>query len=139
LGLDGAAITVFASGFLTPANNSNGPAFGLWVALASGGDLIPLSISTGVEERARVGDAIALYPNPAALSTTLEITEQDLTRMDLRVVDLAGRDVLGLGTQVLARGPNRLTLDVSTLAPGSYRLLMRTAAAAAAIPLTVVR
>jgi len=44
LGLDGAAITVVASGFLDPANNSNGEAFGLYVALASGGDLIPLPI-----------------------------------------------------------------------------------------------
>jgi hypothetical protein len=42
LGLDGAAITVVASGFLNPANNSNGPAFGLWVALASGGALVEL-------------------------------------------------------------------------------------------------
>jgi hypothetical protein len=32
----GSAITVFASGFLTPADNQNGEAFGLWVALADG-------------------------------------------------------------------------------------------------------
>jgi hypothetical protein len=44
LGLDGAAITVVASGFLNPANNSNGPAFGLYVALPSGGDLIALPV-----------------------------------------------------------------------------------------------
>ncbi|MDV7400840.1 hypothetical protein RZS08_56005, partial [Arthrospira platensis SPKY1] len=42
LGLQGAALTVVASGFLNPANNNNGEAFGLYVALASGGDLIPL-------------------------------------------------------------------------------------------------
>jgi sarcosine oxidase gamma subunit len=46
LGLDGAAITVVASGFLDPANNSAGPAFGLYVALASGGDLIALPVYT---------------------------------------------------------------------------------------------
>jgi hypothetical protein len=46
LGLDGAAITVVASGFLNPANNSAGPAFGLYVALASGGDLIALPVYT---------------------------------------------------------------------------------------------
>ncbi len=44
LGLDGAAISVIASGFLNPANNSNGPAFGLYVALATGGDLVMLPV-----------------------------------------------------------------------------------------------
>jgi hypothetical protein len=43
-GLEGAAITVVASGFLNPANNSDGPAFGLYVATAAGGDLIPLPV-----------------------------------------------------------------------------------------------
>ena len=42
LSLDGAALVVVASGFLNPANNSNGEAFGLYVALPAGGALIPL-------------------------------------------------------------------------------------------------
>jgi hypothetical protein len=44
LGFDGAAISVMASGFLNPANNSNGPALGLWAALASGGPLVELPL-----------------------------------------------------------------------------------------------
>ncbi len=46
LNLQGAALTVLASGFLNPAVNSDGPAFGLYVALASGGALIPLPLVT---------------------------------------------------------------------------------------------
>jgi hypothetical protein len=42
LSLDDAAITVVASGFLNPANNSDGEAFGLWVSLAAGGALVEL-------------------------------------------------------------------------------------------------
>jgi hypothetical protein len=44
LNLEGAALTVVASGFLNPANNSNGPAFGLFVATAAGGDLLELPL-----------------------------------------------------------------------------------------------
>jgi hypothetical protein len=42
MGLEGFAITVVASGFLTPENNSDGPAFGLWMASAAGGNLVEL-------------------------------------------------------------------------------------------------
>jgi len=42
LGLQGQALTVLASGFLNPDNNSDGPAFGLYVALAGGGPLVEL-------------------------------------------------------------------------------------------------
>ncbi|MBN2842029.1 MAG: hypothetical protein JXM68_03010, partial [Sedimentisphaerales bacterium] len=45
LGLNGAALTVVASGFLNPANNSNGSAFGLWVALPAGGNLVQLPLA----------------------------------------------------------------------------------------------
>jgi hypothetical protein len=42
LGLRGEAVTVLASGFMDPQNNSNGPEFGLWLAVAGGGALIEL-------------------------------------------------------------------------------------------------
>jgi hypothetical protein len=54
LGLEGAALTVLASGFLNPANNSDGPAFGLFVALADGGALIPLPVYEMPEPMARL-------------------------------------------------------------------------------------
>ncbi|MFK8045585.1 MAG: DUF4397 domain-containing protein [Crocinitomicaceae bacterium] len=46
LGLQDAAIVVVASGFLDPSMNSNGDAFGLWVALPTGGALVELPEAT---------------------------------------------------------------------------------------------
>ncbi|MEZ5083960.1 MAG: DUF4397 domain-containing protein [Bacteroidales bacterium] len=53
LGLEGVALTVIASGFLNPNNNSMGEAFGLWVALPSGGNLVELPLYV-MDETARV-------------------------------------------------------------------------------------
>ena len=45
LNLGGNALTVVASGFLSPGTNNNGPAFGLYVALSTGGALVPLPVA----------------------------------------------------------------------------------------------
>lgn len=54
LGLGGQAISVLASGFFNPPANSNGPAFGLYVALADGGNLIPLPAASVPRARVQV-------------------------------------------------------------------------------------
>jgi Secretion system C-terminal sorting domain len=65
----GAGYTILASGFLDPANNSNGPAFGLWAAGPYGGNLFPLS-TTGNSEYDDACNATTLATDgtPLALS-----------------------------------------------------------------------
>lgn len=52
--VSGAAVTVMTSGFLNPGSNSNGPAFGLWMSLPMGGQLIELTASNEYEPLSRV-------------------------------------------------------------------------------------
>lgn len=51
--LSGKGAIIITSGFLNPANNSNGPAFGLWLASSDGGQLHEL-VATVPEALARV-------------------------------------------------------------------------------------
>ncbi len=139
LGLEGQAITVFASGFLNPSDNSNGPAFGLWASLATGGPLVPLSNTTGVADIQKVADLVSLYPNPANNAAELVLQGAKSQRISLQIADVAGRMVKDLGTRDLGTNGNFVNVDVSSLAPGSYRLLISTTDAYTSLPLQVVR
>ncbi|WP_276134069.1 DUF4397 domain-containing protein [Polluticoccus soli] len=63
-GLQGQALTLLMSGFQSPASNSNGAPWGLYYATALGGPLVPLAISTSIEEVAG-NDGLNIWPNPA--------------------------------------------------------------------------
>lgn len=139
LALQGQAITVFASGFLDPSMNSNGPAFGLWASLASGGPLVPLELSTGISTNNAVASGVLLYPNPAQGFITLELSGVQSDRTTVQVSDMTGRIVKDFGTRALNNGVNRLQLDLSTFAPGSYSVLLNGTNASSTIPLQVIR
>lgn len=93
LALQGQAITVLASGFLTPANNSNGAAFGLYVALPTGGALVPLpTATTSINNVAAKGLAFSIAPNPA--NNTISINGIDVnSNVNITVTDISGRVV----------------------------------------------
>ncbi len=113
LALDGEAITVLASGFLDPSMNGNGPAFGLFVALASGGNLVPLPLATASLSEASM-TSLAVYPNPANDLVTIE-TAATIERVE--VVSLSGQSVLET---------NNSTINVSELTAGVYMILVKT-------------
>jgi hypothetical protein len=77
LGLDGAAIIVVASGFLNPAVNNDGPAFGLWVALPSGGELIPLPVVPISTARVQV-----IHNSADAAAETVDVWLNDILLID---------------------------------------------------------
>jgi hypothetical protein len=117
LALGGNAITVLASGFVNPAANSNGPAFGLWVALAGGGNLVPLANTTSLDEEfLQLSNSFKMYPNPSKGELTLEFDDETNLPERLLVFDLNGRKVKEL-TSAMSTLNN---FDVSDLSSGTY-------------------
>lgn len=115
LSLTGQAITVLASGFLNPAANSNGPAFGLYAAAATGGSLIPLpSIAvTSIGEKTQLESKLSIYPNP--FSDKINIDNKETLRLVIKVSDLTGKV---LKTKISDQ--NAITLELNELTAGVY-------------------
>ena len=90
LGLDGAALVTVASGFLFPNNNSNGPAFGLWVALPAGGDLVELPVVTSVRENIILDESVMVYPNPSTDKINLNFSLSEDSDVNIYVFDMTG-------------------------------------------------
>ncbi len=137
LGLDGAAITVLASGFLSPADNSNGPSFGLWAALPTGGNLVPLPVVISVEET-ELASGLLIYPNPANQFISLTGTINQPGTMWVSIVDASGREIL---TESLNTDSGTLVknLDVAQLSAGVYNLQIFNGQQRESVRFTIVR
>ncbi len=116
LDLDGAAITVVASGFLDPTVNGDGPAFGLWVALADGGELIPLPTAyLSVNELSEL--EFNIYPNPTTDLITVNVQNNEIIN-EIIITDVNGRIVM---TSTFEK-----EISVASLENGQYFLNINT-------------
>ena len=134
----GSAITVLASGFLTPADDNNGPAFALLAVFANGTtSLLPVAVAN--EETARAAGMDLRVANPIASSTPVTFDAGVAGRVQLEVFDALGRRVLELVNEPVAPGERAVTLDAATLAPGAYVLRLTGESGTLTRTLTVVR
>jgi hypothetical protein len=115
LNLGGAALVVVASGFLNTAQNSNGPAFGLFVAAPTAGPLLALpAVASSVRNLA--AGSFKVFPNPARDAFEVSYNSA-LAGAQLSLIDMQGRV---LRTANLEMGNDRLRVATNDLAPGVY-------------------
>jgi len=94
LGASGLALSVVASGFLDPSVNSNGPAFGLWAALPTGGNLVQLPpiVITGIKNENLILSSVSVFPNPFTNQLNLTNTSENILNVSLN--DISGKEIL---------------------------------------------
>jgi len=94
LGTSGLALSVVASGFLDPSVNSNGPAFGLWAALPTGGNLVQLPpiVITGIKNENLILSKVNVFPNP--FTNQLNLTNTSGNLLNVTLSDISGKEIL---------------------------------------------
>jgi hypothetical protein len=118
LALDGAALVAVASGFLDPSQNSDGPAFGVYVALPAGGELVALPSATlGVEDFDT--NTFLMYPNPAVSELNFEYPTLESNAFNIIITDIQGRTV---ATDTI--NASNQSMDVTNLSSGLYQVLI---------------
>jgi hypothetical protein len=125
LGLDGQALTVLASGFLNPNNNSNGESFGLFVALASGGALVALPVVTSLDEQTAIND-MKFFPNPATDVVNLNFDLERSSQVSIDIYNLVGAQVYSTALGNKAAGMHSNTINIEGLKEGMYLLRITT-------------
>lgn len=132
LNLGGAALVVVASGFLDPTQNSNGPAFGLYVASPAGGPLLALP-AVASSTRNIDANSFKVFPNP--VKDVFQINyDNDLVGARVVLTDMQGRVVY---QNQLPVGANQLQVDATGLTPGLYMGKMEQAGKMAAFKVMV--
>lgn len=121
--LGGTAAVVFASGYLNPATNNNGPGFGLFAAVDD--VVLPLTNSTSVADITKT-IAAKMYPNPAKESLTIEFELAGTSPVAFNVFDNSGKTVYTQETNGV-QGTNQLLVNTLAFETGVYYYTLTTA------------
>jgi hypothetical protein len=121
---------IFASGFLNPANNQNGPAFGLYIVYPTG-EVEALSLASGIN-RGPIGEVrVSTWPTMAG-SWTVAVSAGAASKLPYRLVSTTGQvleegawEVPGAGSWVYTVPADAYSAGVYLLQVGesTYRLL----------------
>ncbi len=127
-GLAGGTAAVFASGFLDPSMNQNGPSFGIFAALANG-TIVQFGTVTSVGSSDNTApSSFSLkqnYPNPFNPSTTIEFALPANQEVSLKVFNMLGQEVATLLNKEMNKGTYNINFDAGNLSSGIYLYQLR--------------
>jgi hypothetical protein len=116
--LKGASGIVLASGFLTPSQNNNGPAFGLFLALPAGGNFIALPVYNSINNITE-GISMNMFPNPSNGMLNFTFDAKEPGRVTIDITDLSGRIVKEIYNDNVS-GKQTITANLNELSNGMY-------------------
>jgi len=129
-GFGGQTTVVFASGFLDPSANQDGPAFGLFLVLPDGQVLELPAVGAGhvlaevsVPETQSMPNTFRLdqnYPNPFNPTTTISLALPEASQVTLKVYNSTGQLVKTLVQNYLDAGVHEVRFDAGELSSGMY-------------------
>ncbi len=138
--LGGGAAVVVASGFLNPAANQNGAAFGLWLALPSGGELIELPpVAVSVHEEAAVIPSASIRPNPASSGAEVVFSLPVASEATITISSTMGTVLLERPLGMLSSGEHRAGVDMSLLPSGTHYVTITAGTLRSTLPFAVVK
>ena len=135
--LKGQSTIVFASGFLNPSANLNGPAFGLFALV--GTNVVPLTQAvTSVREIPELSD-VSVTPNPTTADVTARFVMPADGRVNVRAFDVAGTIVAESTIPFLANGMQSIPMAMNSAAAGGYIMVIDAGTHRSVVPFTIVR
>ena len=139
LALQGKALAVIASGFLNPANNSNGAAFGLYAVLPTGGPFIELGNTSSVEENIIITESISTYPNPATDQLNVAFSLKKAAEVNYSVFTASGKMVRSGNSGFLNETNQNLSINVADLPTGLYIVTLNSENSQAAAKVQIIK
>lgn len=135
--LAGQSAIVFASGFLTPAANLDGAAFGLFALV--GGSVVELpEVTTSVRDLPGLPDA-AVVPNPASGEIVARFAMPADGNVSIRVFDAAGSLITSNNLQMLGSGVHNVPVEMTAASAGGYIMVIDAGTHRSAMPFMIVR
>ncbi|MCU0425201.1 MAG: T9SS type A sorting domain-containing protein [Candidatus Kapabacteria bacterium] len=145
LNLVGQRVVVSASGFLNPAANRNGAAFGLLAVVNSTAATPTVTMLPAIATSVRMTNSDnglslqSVAPNPSTEQVTVRFTAQESGMVEMTVVNMLGATALRLPVEYRSAGKHDIAVNVSSLETGTYQLLITQNNRRVALPMVIVR